>query len=102
MIVPFLTFRCIKNRLKLLDVKYSSYKNGGGCFLGPDQATKDALPFEARVPCFVAHHADDEQIDAETINGWLQTMCLTAMQIVQFWNIQDHGEANQSASTGAS
>jgi hypothetical protein len=99
MIAPFLTFRCVKHRLKLLDVGYSSYKNGGGYFRGPDQAINDTLPYEARIPCFVADRPDDTPVDAETINGWLQTMGLTEMQVAQFWSIQDHGELGQ-ATTG--
>jgi hypothetical protein len=101
MTTPSLTFRCVKNRLKLLDVPYVRYKNGGGYFRGPDQTINNHIGFESRIPCFVADRADDVAVDAETVNGWLQTMCLTSAQVIQFWSIRDHGEAGQAATTGA-
>jgi hypothetical protein len=99
MIEPSLSFKCIKRRLKFFDVNYLPYKNGGGYFRGPDQAIKDNVTFEARIPCFVADRPDDELVDAEAVNVWLQTVGLTAKQVAEFWGIQDYGEPDELPTT---
>jgi hypothetical protein len=92
MIEPFLSFKCVKNRLALMGINYLPYKNGGGYFRGPNRAAQHDVAFEAHPICFVADRPSDTPIDYEAIMGWFQTLALTDEEITTFWDIHDHGD----------